>query len=1464
MTDLFNDLIISSPNHNGGLFFLSGREFTRVDSFGTCGISAEGKYLARGIQPDVLVIYANPPIEIKKGKDNFYDIHDVLFFEDHYYIVSTQTNEIIKLDQQGEEVRRWGFPGEEDSMHINCIAVWNNKIVFSAFGDFKTHRGYKADSHKSGYIKDLYTGETLIAGLSQPHSIMQYKNNLILANSQTGDIHEYSPAGGLLRSQNLDGYTRGLEIKDNVLYVGISKTRNVSDSSRSCAGLIAIDVNTFKIIDSIDAPCDEIYSIASMQDIKLVKYFDVLSEYALKRQADKMTMDMDVALRAELDVRQTQFELNIQEINDKWNGLHAQWVAHRTELETAIYNIENERNDIQDAKIETLKMEYELKLSDVYRDQSSKINSLKENYTAELHVIKEVHRAELDAVKDACSAELNTLKGAHDAVLKSNKEIYDAELSVVKDGYEANILKINTETEKLTAANNQLQSQLLSVEFNMERSLIDANKKMLEKEAVWLEKVATTKLDYDVKTALLESLINEKKETIHYQSLILNETKRNSDLYAEQVGSLLNKVAELDAELRRSAAYAEQADSLLNTVSELDAQLLAQDALHKQQQLTVIKQVELLNIKVNELEMDNQVLIEKLAKAAESYQEQYSSALEIDSARQNHIHEQHVLIHSQECHILELEMAVEAKIQQMDRELIKLKLIHEAEMNKIFASHSWKLTAPLRSVSRACSKFKVANKQSVLNTYRKLPISIGTRKNIKSFLFKNFSVFFARSSTYLNWKAYQDLQEMSLEMLTQSDEQLLVIDEPVSALAEEGGNYLVTKILQPADGIWEWEAYFNTKNMMRQIRKKLSSVEPVIPHMIDIKGSSFEEVLGAIKLPELKNQPSVSIILPVYNNIKLTLECILSIQQYSGDSISYEIILADDASTDETESILSRVSNIKYIRNQHNLGFLRNCNNALPHATGTYTIYLNNDVQVTEGWLEQLYNTFSLYPNVGAVGPKFIYPSGHLQEAGAAFNPDGTSTMIGLNENPLQERFSYARRVDYVSGACLMLPTVLAKKLGGFSEEFLPCYCEDSDLCLRVEKEGYFIYCNPSAVLIHHLSKTTAAIDDSFKMKCITSNVQKLKSLWSERLQKSNQPRVIALYLPQFHPFPENDKWWGVGFTEWTNVAKAKPNFVGHYQPRLPADLGYYDLRLPEIMAKQAEMAKQYGIGGFCFYYYWFDGKRLLERPIEQLLLNKSIDFPFCVCWANENWTRRWDGQEHDVLMAQAHSPEDDRAVILDLIRYFKDERYIKIDGKPLLVIYRVTLFPDFKATAELWRKVCIEEGIGEIYIAMVESFDLVHSKTNPNQFGCDAAIEFPPQGLADQKAPTGEIINPEFVGSVADYKSLAIRYATREKPAYTRFMGAMPGWDNTARRQNNSFCFEHATPGAFQAWLEEIFEQTRLQHYGDERVVFINAWNEWAEGAYLEPDKRFGHGYLEAVKNALDANKLLKNNSDC
>lgn len=673
----------------------------------------------------------------------------------------------------------------------------------------------------------------------------------------------------------------------------------------------------------------------------------------------------------------------------------------------------------------------------------------------------------------------------------------------------------------------------------------------------------------------------------------------------------------------------------------------------------------------------------------------------------------------------------------------------------------------------------------------------------------------------------------------------------------------VDRNLADVDGTWEWAAYSLVKDQIQNIKRtRKESVKPEPLKMIDIADEDSSTVAQRVILPIPGQTLDVSIIIPVFNNLKLTLECLLSITEKTEAAVTYEVLVADDASTDDSVKVLSEIQNLRVLRSKENLGFLLNCNRAINHARGKYVLFLNNDVQVTDGWLTGLLDTFTRYRDVGAVGPRFVYPSGHLQEAGAAFRPDGSTDMLGVNEDAEQARYSYARRVDYASGACLLLPTELVKELGGFSEEFVLCYCEDSDLCLRLQEKGYFVYYNPAVTIIHHLSKTTAVVDDEFKYRCVSTNLSILANKWVERIDGSSVARVLAFYLPQFHPIPENNAWWGEGFTEWTNVSKARPNFVGHYQPRSPADLGYYDLRVPEVMEQQAELARRNGIDGFCFYYYWFGGKRLLELPLEQMLESRKPDFPFCLCWANENWSRRWDGQQSDILMEQAHSPQDDLEVIADLSRYFRDDRYIRVDGRPLILVYRVPLFPDFASTATRWRSYCRDQGVGEIYIAMVESFDLVHSQTHPSKYGCDAAVEFPPQELAQTNPPTGAVINPKFKGHTADYNELAVRFATRELPAYTRFMGVTPGWDNTARMQDSSYCFEDATPGAFQAWLEEVLDETRKQHFGDERLVFVNAWNEWAEGAYLEPDRRFGHTFLNAVRNAKDSARLLRKNT--
>jgi lipopolysaccharide biosynthesis protein len=346
-------------------------------------------------------------------------------------------------------------------------------------------------------------------------------------------------------------------------------------------------------------------------------------------------------------------------------------------------------------------------------------------------------------------------------------------------------------------------------------------------------------------------------------------------------------------------------------------------------------------------------------------------------------------------------------------------------------------------------------------------------------------------------------------------------------------------------------------------------------------------------------------------------------------------------------------------------------------------------------------------------------------------------------------------------------------------------------------------------------------------------------------LPASPNARLIAFYLPQFHPIPENDAWWGQGFTEWTNVARARPLFRGHYQPHLPADLGFYDLRLPETRQAQADLAREYGIHGFCYYHYWFNGKRLLERPFAEVLESGKPDFPFCLCWANENWTRRWDGHDEEILVAQEYGEEDDRKHIHWLVEAFQDERYIRVDGKPLFLVYRANDLPDPVRTASVWKEETRSMGVGEIFLCGVESF--AGERDDPRKIGFDASVEFQPDwchfGPARRRG----------ANEVYDYASVLERMLRKQAPEYTRFPCVMPSWDNAARRRNGATILHGSTPQLYQQWLTSVL-RTPEQSKGAEGIVFLNAWNEWGEGNHLEPCQRWGRAYLEATREALAA----------
>ncbi|MEO5702028.1 MAG: glycoside hydrolase family 99-like domain-containing protein [Casimicrobiaceae bacterium] len=345
--------------------------------------------------------------------------------------------------------------------------------------------------------------------------------------------------------------------------------------------------------------------------------------------------------------------------------------------------------------------------------------------------------------------------------------------------------------------------------------------------------------------------------------------------------------------------------------------------------------------------------------------------------------------------------------------------------------------------------------------------------------------------------------------------------------------------------------------------------------------------------------------------------------------------------------------------------------------------------------------------------------------------------------------------------------------------------------------------------------------------------------------------RAVAFYLPQFHPIPENDQWWGKGFTEWRNVVRARPNFPGHYQPQLPADLGFYDLRLSETREAQAALARSHGISAFCYYHYWFSGRRLLERPLEEVVASGKPDFPFCVCWANENWTRRWDGLDREILVGQDYSPDDAMGFIRDLLPVLADPRYLRITGRPVVLVYCVSALPDPRRWADTWRRAAQQAGHPDLYLALVQSVN--ETGGDPRPIGFDAAVEFPPHLFAMDELTAGVSgVRPGFRGVIFDYIACARHGLARPRPDYTLLRGAMPGWDNTARGQDTANAFVNAEPANYERWLRGIVATTRAWHSGDERLVFINAWNEWAEGCHLEPDLRYGSAFLEATHRAL------------
>lgn len=362
--------------------------------------------------------------------------------------------------------------------------------------------------------------------------------------------------------------------------------------------------------------------------------------------------------------------------------------------------------------------------------------------------------------------------------------------------------------------------------------------------------------------------------------------------------------------------------------------------------------------------------------------------------------------------------------------------------------------------------------------------------------------------------------------------------------------------------------------------------------------------------------------------------------------------------------------------------------------------------------------------------------------------------------------------------------------------------------------------------------------------------------------RRTKTSRVVAFYLPQFHPTPENDLWWGKGFTEWSNVAAAAPLFDGHVQPRRPTALGYYDLRLPEAVNAQFELARQYGVDAFCYYYYSFRGRRILPGPLQDLVAGRTGPFPFCICWANEDWTRSWDGHTGEVLLAQDHSLASDNRFIAEVGDLLAHPDYVRLDGKPVLLVYRADKLAAPRKTVAAWRRWCRENGIGEIHLCAVQSFGF----DDPRPLGFDSATEFPPHSMWHKYKDIDwydNLIDPPgmvdgFEGNISEYPVFAEAFMARRREPYVLHRGVMLGWDNTARKGKSAHVFHDFSVDQYRTWLTHSIGRN-MRENGD-ALTFVNAWNEWAEGAVLEPDFHFGYGPLEATRRA----KVLGYYSSC